>query len=147
MIYKRWDRSLTLIKPLTEKTTVFPCGHSGPEEIEVVLYGEVVCKGKTSEITRDASLCPNCILDSLKEDSIQCCLCGGAVLPGEGVSLCRVENLKKGWATYVGDRVIGCLACCTGGGFMGHWTEEGFKPAYKNGYSLVDGSPQSPKAT
>lgn len=129
------DRNLTKIEVLDPEEMLFECGHRGAREILVTLYGETaLIKGK--KFKPEGTMCPECLLDRLKKISIQCALCGAPILPGESVALYHKESLdvRKEWATYVGNAVIGCLrmVCCPSGGFFaGHWTTEGFQSSFE----------------
>lgn len=138
---EKYDRSLTFVEALSDEMLKFQCDHLGAKKIEIILYGESIFRGETKDAR--PQLCPNCILEEIKQFSIRCAFCGGAILPGEGVALYNKESegINKKWGTYVGENIIGCLAmdCCPSGGFFaGHWTMQGFKPAFKNGLSLAE---------
>lgn len=135
------DRSLIKVKALSKKTTKFKCGHSGPQKAQFILYGESFLFGGKEKVT-DSSKCPDCLLKELKETSIQCCLCGAPIPPGRPVALYHKssEGIKE-WATYVNNSAMGCLRwnCAPSGGFFaGHWTKDGFKPAFEKGSTVAD---------
>ncbi len=106
----------------------YNCGHSGAEQFVVSIYGL-----HTKEVDQKER-CPDCFLEWMKGMCIRCALCGLPIFPGEGVALYGGGGgLRLDIATRVGDSVIGCLRwdCCPSGGFFaGHWTEDGFKPAF-----------------
>lgn len=111
----------------------YACGHKGPPIFGLIIYGEVI---KTTEKQED--YCPDCALRVLKNKTIFCCLCGLPIQPvGHPVALYDSESadVVKSKATFLDERtVIGCMRwnCCpTGGFFAGHWTEDGFKPAFR----------------
>lgn len=131
------------VVPLKSKTIKYGCGHGGPEKFNIDFFGDCMkpnFKGK--EKLRE---CPTCRLMDLKKLTIRCAACRLSILPGEGVAIyLNDEHFDQTIAHKIqeGDvvRVLGCLRmdCCpTGGYFAGHWTEQGFKPAFDEGRSAA----------
>lgn len=131
------DRTVTKLVNLTDKKVKFKCGHFGAPKAKMILWGEeYVTDIEKKEQDPSKIRCPECEFEWFKKHSIQCCLCGRPIIPGDGVALYHKDSkgIKKEWATYVGDSAIGCLRrnCCPSGGFFaGHWTEKGFKSAFE----------------
>ncbi len=77
-------------------------------------------------------------LEEMKQSAIRCCLCGYGILPGDEVALYhkKSKGIKKDIATFIEDGAVGCLLwdCCLSGAFFaGHWTSQGFRPAFSEG--------------
>ncbi|OHA70307.1 MAG: hypothetical protein A3D64_00405 [Candidatus Wildermuthbacteria bacterium RIFCSPHIGHO2_02_FULL_49_9] len=121
------------------------CGHHGPEGFMFNIWGNSKSlKTAPTRITREngqahaEGVCPKCYFEQLKQAAIRCCLCGYAILPGDGVALYHKNSkgINKAVITLVDDNAIGCLLwdCCPSGGFYGgHWTAEGFQPGFAGG--------------
>lgn len=121
------------------------CGHTHSEKFTLTFW-DLEIDGLNPELMKkklfsgkkvfDGS-CPQCMLAMLKKHAIRCCLCGGAITPGDGVASYHKDNpINHEAATFVGDYALGCLrmGCCPSGAFFsGHWTEEGFKPLFPEG--------------
>lgn len=107
------------------------CGHDGPQWYQLNMFGLV------SDKIDDGKHCPDCLINQLRQHVIRCSLCGLPIFPGNGVALYHEssEGLKhKDVSVRVGESYIGCLRwdCCPSGGFFaGHWSEDGFKPAFQ----------------
>jgi hypothetical protein len=128
---------------LTRKDIFFEeCKHMGPRKFEFRTWdgekhGFEVPAGKISGVIRKVvaagTECPECYFEMMKKHTIRCCLCGGSIMPGEGVAIYdpRSEGVSE-TATLHEGAALGCLrmSCCPSGGFFaGHWSEEGFKAA------------------
>lgn len=110
----------------------YPCGHRASRRYQFHTYGADTLKISGHE------RCPDCHLAHLKAISIRCCFCGHIILPGESVPVYSPDSpgVIAEYATSVdeGRGVIGCLrwGCCPSAGFFaGHWTEQGFRPAFE----------------
>jgi len=119
------------------KQRKFPCGHRGPKLFDLDLFGEVLqSNGKSPD------KCGDCFAAGVRRSVCRCSLCGRAIWPGEGVALYGPSNqFKTEWNTEVASGSIGCLRmdCCPSGGFFaGHWTGQGFKPAFGDGATAVE---------
>lgn len=116
----------------------YACGHKGSRKFSISLFG-----GKLKTISQKRH-CSNCFLNLLKKVAIRCAVCGFGIMPGDGVAVYSAENEFLAGVMYTKTEnkgVIGCMRmnCCpTGGFFAGHWTENGFKPAFENGMSAVE---------
>jgi hypothetical protein len=143
-------------QPSAKLNIVFTkCGHLGPKKAVLNFWGNIRdFKIKNSVWDNIKSIgglktiryhevpCPECIFNSMREQAIRCALCGTGIIPGEGVALYHLSNPipHLELATRVGESVIGCLGwnCCPSGAFFaGHWTEEGFRSAFKSGNCLA----------
>ena len=125
--------------------TFTECGHTGAESVEVNLWGRVEALSVRDEHIKDQGgiktiegECLQCSFEKAKNSAIRCCLCGYAIIPGDAVAAYRKSSpaINQEVATFVGDNALGCLLwdCCpTGGFFAGHWTAEGFRPAFDEG--------------
>jgi len=123
--------------------TRYACGHRYPRRYKIDFYGDV--RAASAELLKKRERCGDCMAEHLKKVVARCALCGCAILPGEGVAAYADDpEYKEAWKTRIGrdkDGVIGCLGwdCCpTAGFFSGHWTEEGFRPAYKHGSAMAE---------
>jgi hypothetical protein len=127
------------------------CGHDSSPKLRLNIWGnaseaELEDKFITKEGGRavaENDVCPKCFFEEVKKSAIRCCLCGYAILPGDGVALYRKdsEGVHKDIATFVGDSAIGCLLwdCCPSGGFFaGHWTSDGFKSLFPDNRTAVE---------
>ncbi len=124
------------IRPIGSKTAHYACGHDGPRQAVGIFWGEERVLKEDRDPAKNN--CPECLLREVLRISIRCCLCGGIIMPGEGVALydkkCNPKLGHPAWATATPDtQLIGCLStdCCPSGGFFaGHWTTKGFRPAF-----------------
>ncbi len=121
----------------------FACGHKAPRRFKIDFYGEV--REPAKEVLKRRERCGPCAAAWLKDISIRCALCGCAILPGEGVAAYADDpSYKEAWKTRIGsdkDGVLGCMGwdCCPSGGFFaGHWTLDGFRPAYAHGSAMSE---------
>lgn len=117
----------------------FDCGHTGPFTFSLSIYGTEFGPFVGSEE------CADCVLEEAKEIAIRCALCGDAIVPGDPVALYYQGSpgLRLDIATKVDESAVGCLQmdCCPSGGFFaGHWTEQGFVPAFESGRNMVEES-------
>lgn len=119
------------------------CGHRYPKKFKMDFYGDV--RTVSSELLKKRERCGDCMAAWLKEISIRCVLCGGVILPGDGVATYMDDaSFKEAWKTRIGKDglgVLGCLSmdCCPSGGFFsGHWTLEGYRPAYAHGSAMAE---------
>lgn len=146
-----WNKTEVNIEPLSDPKIFFArCGHMGPSKAKITIWSRIfpleLKKDKliTTQGEKTANAhCPNCLFCDLKEHAIRCCFCGGAIIPGEGVALYNKNSadVNKEAATYVEDNVIGCLGwnCCPCGAFFaGHWTKDGFRPAFEHGLNVAE---------
>jgi hypothetical protein len=116
------------------------CGHWGPEKFKVTFWDLVFSnlskaflkKMPFSRKKTSPSPCPDCFLAWCQKHGIRCCICGGAILPGDGVALYKLGEVPEDEKIIrVEEFSIGCLrmGCCASGAlFSGNWTEEGFAP-------------------
>lgn len=118
------------------------CKHMGSRKFEFHTWdgekhGYEVPASKISGVIRKVvaagTECPECFFETTKKHTIRCCLCGGSIMPGEGVAIynARSEGINE-TATLFGGGAIGCLrmSCCPSAGFFaGHWSEDGFEAA------------------
>lgn len=120
----------------------FPkCGHLGPLKFEVIVWGhekhgyELPARFISGVIKKTADpefACPRCHFERLKAGAIRCCLCGGSILPDDGIALYDAASAGvHETATIIDGSAVGCLRmdCCPSGGFYaGSWTGEGIRP-------------------
>lgn len=120
----------------------FPqCGHFGPQKFEVTLWGneqhgyELPAKFISGVIKKTAAkdfLCPRCHFERMKDGAIRCCLCGGSILPDDGIALYAATSAGvHETATIIDGSAVGCLRmdCCPSGGFYaGTWSGESIIP-------------------
>lgn len=138
-----FDNETIEFKEVSEFVLTFnECGHRGPREFKFDIWGNTHTYTLKPELIKQVDgaeatngYCPRCFFEEMKKAAIRCCLCGHAILPGEGVALYHKNSkgVNKNVATYVGDSAIGCLLwnCCPSGGFFaGYWTFDGFKPVF-----------------
>ncbi len=123
--------------PIGEETTRYACGHDGPTRFKMDFWGEPIGQGDASE--KMPPKCQECLIAEIRLDLIRCCLCGYSIGPGDKVALYNYGTFRTD-ATKVGEgeraQFVGCLRsdCCPSGGFFGgHWTRDGFKPAFEGG--------------
>ena len=146
-----WDKTEVSIEPLSKPEIFFTrCDHPGPDKAKIIIWGRILplelkkdrILTTQGEKTADAR-CPDCLFRDLKEHAIRCCFCGYTIITGEGVALYHKSSrgINKEAATYVGENVIGCLNwdCCPCGAFFaGHWTANGFQPAFEHGLTVAE---------
>lgn len=127
----------------TGRKAKFACGHRAPRKFKIDFYGEIA--EPIAEFLKRRVRCGPCEAEHLKKVCIRCALCGRVIRPGQGVAVYADDPAyKEAWKTRVGsdkNGVLGCLStdCCPSGGFFaGHWTEEGFKPAYAHGSAMAE---------
>jgi len=144
-----WDKTEMTVVPQSEPDVLFQeCGHYGPSKVRIIFWNLSFSPELKDEMIKMANgcktaeaKCPNCMLELLRKHAIRCCLCGGAILPGEPVALYSGgRGINKKMATRVGKEFVGCLAweCCPSGGFFsGHWSQDGFKPTFASGNSVA----------
>lgn len=118
------------------------CGHYGAQRFAFAIWGnKQTLELKDELITQENGTatakgeCPKCFFENAKQFSIRCCLCGYAILPGDGVALYykSSKGINRETATFINDNAVGCLLwdCCPSGGFFaGHWTFGGFQSAF-----------------
>lgn len=116
------------------------CGHWGPEKFKITFWDLVfekmgegfVKKMRLSRKKISPTLCPDCFLAWCQKHGIRCVICGGAILPGDGVALYNLGTVPDGAKiARIDEFAIGCLRmdCCASGAlFSGYWTEDGFRP-------------------
>lgn len=126
------------------------CGHQGARAFKFNIWGSINGFELNGEqikrekgVDTSETLCPKCYFEKIKSATIRCCLCGSAILPGQGVALYHKNSrgINKKVATFVNDNAVGCLLwdCCPSGGFFaGHWTFDGFKSAFNDGQTAVE---------
>jgi len=121
----------------------FACGHRAPRKFKIDFFGDA--RAPSDRLLKKRLRCGPCEAQRLKKIVARCALCGSAILPGDGVAVYADDpEYKEAWKTRVGSDkkgVLGCLftdCCPTGGFFGGHWTEDGYKPAYKHGSAMAE---------
>ncbi|MFH1088361.1 MAG: hypothetical protein V1719_00795 [Patescibacteria group bacterium] len=119
------------------------CGHQSPRMFELHFLG-------TGYQVKGDRKCPDCAIEYLVSHGIRCASCGLPILPGAPIARYNIVGSHKPWTCYISEEmdgrvsrktVIGCLRwdCCdTGAYFSGHWTEEGFAPAFGHGGNALD---------
>ena len=138
-----FDNETLSFEEVPEHSLMFKeCGHEGAQEFKFNIWGNArgkklkdKCIKQENGVATTDGICPKCYFEKIKKATIRCCLCGNAILPGDGIALYHKssENIRADTATFVGDSAVGCLLwdCCPSGGFFaGHWTFEGFESAF-----------------
>lgn len=123
--------------PASDEMKDFACGHRGISLYHMDLYGQVLhSNGKSPE------KCGQCAAEWFRSISRRCALCGLVIMPGDAVALyCPSRKFKRERVTEVKSGVLGCMRwdCCPSGGFFaGHWTGQGFRPAFPDGQTVVE---------
>ncbi len=120
----------------------YKCGHTAHERFTLDFYG--IEAAPTDERLAERADCPDCEIERVRRTSIRCALCGHVILPGEPVALYvddRKLFKKEAWKTLADGHVVGCMRwdCCPSGGFFsGHWTPQGFRPAFAHGSAVAE---------
>lgn len=135
------------------------CGHFGPDGGQVTILGrtfDTQLRDEDVKIVKGVKTsfnpgCPDCFVKYMTAYAIRCCLCGRAIFPEDPMALHGAGNklIDESKATWVGKNAIGCLNkdCCPFGElFAGHWTENGFRPAFGNGLTFLGAAVASGKS-
>jgi len=126
------------IRPLSDRTVKYGCGHEGHTEYVGHFYGLEL--EPTKEALKSREKCPQCVADAMRDVTIHCALCGLPIFPGEPVALYagpkKAFRKEPGWVTKHDGQAVGCLRwdCCPSGGFFaGHWDGERVRSAFAGG--------------
>lgn len=125
-----YNERLEIVERSTGLPRTYKCGHSGAQWFRLHMYGE-----ETVRIQQEEQ-CPECFLHDIKQHIIHCALCGLPIVPGDPVALYSATSpdLLMNIARVAREGVVvGCMRwdCCPSGGFFaGHWSEQGFEPAF-----------------
>ncbi len=135
--------TVSLVQQSAE-TVLCECGHHGPASYSIDAYGTVF-----SGIDHHR-WCPECLIFMFHQHATRCALCGHVICPGDGVALYGDDSTLpyKHVSTKVDNSFVGCMRrdCCPAGGFFaGHWTDHGFRSAFKE--YVADGEPKPMKKT
>lgn len=113
-----------------DMTRKYTCGHSGPERYRLNVYGSL-----TKNIHGER-YCPDCMIQYVRKRTVRCALCGLPIYPDDAVALYHESSEGLPYRDR-GHRIescyLGCLRwdCCPSYGFFaGHWTENGYQPAF-----------------
>lgn len=120
----------------------YACGHLDHRSFAINIYGLVM--NLKTEILLEREKCGDCILAEAVSFSIRCALCGHVIMPGDAVSLYKMDKKFREDATTIevgdGKDAVGCMRkhCCLSGMFFaGHWTKHGFETAFSRSSSTT----------
>lgn len=130
------------------------CGHISPTNFEITFWGKILNMGVNESrievidgVKTIKGICHQCLFEKIKRQSIRCCLCGRAIIPGDSVAVydynCNEKLIHKDIATFVGDETnptaLGCLFrdCADGAFYGGTWTTDGFVSAFGEGACIA----------
>ncbi len=120
--------------------TPYKCGHEDAYSYGLSLYGERI--GLNEKFFAERPFCGDCGLAKWTGHMIRCALCGFGIMPGDPVALyAGGAKFRKEIATKVDGQWVGCLRwnCCPSGGFFaGHWTTNGYRPAFEHGSIVAE---------
>lgn len=119
------DSDTISVAPIGVRTLEYDCGHTGPWEYSLTLYGHPM-----PILGNKKMLCPVCLMrDFWTKQTIRCAICGHYISPGMPVVLyCRTDSrVKRESATLSGGYAVGCMLNSCGDSATisapdGHWS-------------------------